>query len=132
MSAAAVRRTMARRCNGLRFLFHSLIQVRMPALSSVTLRRADQYNLRLVSLANQRPAKFSQIALVGVKCQWKRDGRVATCGSPGPCGWRRGLDQVQVQARRPAASISSKKHRDSWWRCGRPTHSTRAFFGGAM
>jgi hypothetical protein len=40
--------------NGLGFLFHSLIHLRMSASSSVTLRCADLRSLRFVSSANQR------------------------------------------------------------------------------
>src|SRR5689334_10035054 len=58
--------------NGLGSLFHSLIHLRMSASSSVTLRWADLRSLRLVSSANQRSARLSQLELVGVKCRWKR------------------------------------------------------------
>jgi hypothetical protein len=58
--------------NGLGSLFHSLIHLRMSASSSVTLRWAERRSLRLVSSANQRSARLSHDALVGVKCRWKR------------------------------------------------------------
>lgn len=50
-------------------MFHSLIHLRMSAWSSVTLRRADLRSFRLVSSANQRSARFSQLELAGVKCR---------------------------------------------------------------
>ena len=58
--------------NALGFLFHSLIHLRMSSSSSVTLRCADRRSLRLVSSANQRSTRLSQLELVGVKCRWKR------------------------------------------------------------
>ena len=51
---------------GLGFLFHSLIHLRMPASSPVTLRWADLRSFRLVSSANHR-SRFSQLELAGVK-----------------------------------------------------------------
>jgi hypothetical protein len=58
--------------NGLGFLFHSLIHLRMSSSSSVTLRCAERRSLRLVSSANQRSTRFSYDELVRVKCRWKR------------------------------------------------------------
>ena len=58
--------------NGLGSLFHSLIHLRMPASSSVTLRCADRRSLRFASSANQRSTGLSHELLAGVKCRWKR------------------------------------------------------------
>ncbi len=58
--------------NGLGFLFHSLVQLRMSRSSSVTLRWVERRSLREVSSANQRSTRLSQDAEVGVKCRWKR------------------------------------------------------------
>ena len=58
--------------NGLGLLFHSLIHLRMSVSSSVTLRWADRRSLRLVSSANHRSTRLSQLELVGVKCRWNR------------------------------------------------------------
>jgi len=52
--------------NGLGSLFHSLIQLRMPASSSVTLRWVDLRSLRRVSSANQRSTRFIQLELAEV------------------------------------------------------------------
>jgi len=53
--------------NGLGF---SLTHLRMSDSSSVTLRCADLWSLRLVSSANHRSTRFSHDELVGVKCGW--------------------------------------------------------------
>jgi|HubBroStandDraft_2_1064218.scaffolds.fasta_scaffold923617_1 hypothetical protein len=58
--------------NGLGFLFHSLIHLRISSSSSVTLRCADRRSLRLVSSANHRSTRLSHDELVGVKCRWNR------------------------------------------------------------
>ena len=58
--------------NGFGALFHSVIHLRMSVSSSVTLRWAERRSLRLVSSANHRSTRLSQLELVGVKCRWKR------------------------------------------------------------
>jgi hypothetical protein len=50
-------------------LFHPLIHLRMSASSSVTLRCTDRRSLRLVSSANQRSTRLSQLELVGGEVQ---------------------------------------------------------------
>ena len=61
--------------NGLGFLFHSVIHLRMSFSSSVTLRCAERRSLRFVSSANQRSTRLSQLELVGVKWRWNRGWR---------------------------------------------------------
>src|SRR3954451_3047624 len=54
--------------NGRGSSFQVSIQSRMSALSWRTERCAPRLSLRLVSSANQRSTRFSQLAPVGVKC----------------------------------------------------------------
>ena len=55
--------------------FHVLVQARMSASSSVTLRCAERRSFRLVSSANHRSTRFIHDELVGVKCRWNRGWR---------------------------------------------------------
>jgi hypothetical protein len=68
--------------NGLGFLFHSLIHLRISSSSSVTLRCADLRSLRLVSSANQRLARVSQPELRGREGCADGPGSRAQAGSP--------------------------------------------------
>jgi len=61
--------------NGLGLSFQAAIQAFRSASSSATLRWLERRSLRLVSSANQRSTRFSQLAEVGVKCRWKRGWR---------------------------------------------------------
>jgi hypothetical protein len=60
-----------------------MIQLRMPASSSATLRCADLRSFRSVSSANQRSATLSHDELARVKCRWNRccrSSRLPTAG----------------------------------------------------
>ena len=61
--------------SSIHLLFHSSIHLRMSALSSVTLRWAEQHGLRAVSSANHRSTSLTQDAPVGVKCRRKHRWR---------------------------------------------------------
>jgi hypothetical protein len=63
--------------NDLGAWLHSLVHLRMPASGPVTLRWAERRSLRLVSSANQRSTRLSQLELAGVKCRWKRGCRTS-------------------------------------------------------
>jgi hypothetical protein len=62
---------------GLGLSFQARVQAVMSASSSRTLRWAERRSLRLVSSANQRSTRLSQLELVGVKWRWKRGWRIS-------------------------------------------------------